>query len=109
VKPITCFRCGQGALRAKAFKFAMCLSCTSEHNAENRAACSKVSHAVLKGLLPRVSTQVCVDCGAPAKDYDHQDYTRPLAVEPTCRPCNHKRGPSLDSKARSLPNRIKAA
>lgn len=45
------------------------------------------------GILPELDgSYACVDCGAAATVYEHRDYTRPLAVEPVCRPCNHKRG-----------------
>jgi hypothetical protein len=54
-----------------------------------------VSKAVLRGELPPVKTLACTDCGAPARDYDHRDYSKPLAVEPTCRSCNLKRGPAV--------------
>lgn len=51
--------------------------------------------AVDRGDLPRIKTQTCVDCGAPASDYDHRDYNKPLDVEPTCRSCNLARGPAI--------------
>lgn len=59
------------------------------------AAHSKVQKAVSRGDLPAVQTQTCVDCGAPATDYDHRDYNKPLDVEPVCRPCNGVRGPGI--------------
>ena len=59
-------------------------------------ASAAVAKAVKSGAIPRASSLVCVDCGAPAKHYDHRYYTRPLDVEPTCRSCNNKRGPALD-------------
>lgn len=52
-----------------------------------------VRKAVVAGLLPPAYECECVDCGRPACDYDHRDYSKPLAVEPVCRSCNTKRGP----------------
>lgn len=56
-----------------------------------------VARAVRAGLLPRLSAApyACVDCGERATCYDHRDYGRPLAVEPVCGPCNHRRGTAL--------------
>lgn len=61
----------------------------------SEAARSRVKHAVATGRLPRPSTQICVDCGAPATEYDHRDYNKPLDVEPTCHACNVQRGPGI--------------
>jgi hypothetical protein len=58
-------------------------------------ACALVSKAVRKGLLPRVSTLRCTDCGKPADVYDHRDYNFPLKVEPVCRSCNSMRGSAV--------------
>lgn len=55
----------------------------------------RVKRAVDRGLLAPVWEKSCVDCGAPATDYDHRDYTKPLEVEPTCHRCNMRRGPGL--------------
>lgn len=63
----------------------------------NQKACTAVASAVKRGDLPSIDTQVCADCGEPAKHYDHRDYNRPLDVEPTCISCNHKRGKALGS------------
>lgn len=54
-----------------------------------------VRKAIKDGYLARVSELLCVDCGAPAKVYDHRDYNRPLDVEPVCNGCNIKRGPAI--------------
>lgn len=48
---------------------------------------------VKAGTIPAARLLACVDCGKPARDYDHRDYTKPLEVEPTCRSCNRLRGP----------------
>jgi hypothetical protein len=54
-----------------------------------------VSCAVRKGLLPRVHTLKCVDCGEQAQDYEHRDYNHLLFVQPVCRACNLRRGPGV--------------
>lgn len=57
---------------------------------------SYVSCAVYNGDLPKLDGSVsCADCGAPASQYDHRDYKKPLEVEPVCRACNSARGPGL--------------
>ena len=56
---------------------------------------AEVHRAVRRGLLPKASDLVCVDCGVAAVEYDHRDYNRPLAVEPVCRSCNLFRGPGI--------------
>ncbi|MBN8492375.1 MAG: hypothetical protein J0M00_13225 [Burkholderiales bacterium] len=58
--------------------------------------------AVKRGVLPDLSQgeYACADCGAPALEYDHRDYARPLDVDPVCKSCNRLRGaakfPSAD-------------
>lgn len=54
-----------------------------------------VVNAIRDGYLPSPSTLTCLDCGAPAKAYDHRDYNKPLDVEPVCHACNSKRGPAI--------------
>lgn len=62
---------------------------------KNRAR-GMVAQAKARGDLPRLTGEIpCVDCGAPARDYDHRDYNRPLDVEPVCRRCNMRRGPAI--------------
>lgn len=51
-----------------------------------------VKRRVKKGKLPPATDFDCVDCGKPATDYEHRDYTKPLEVVPTCRSCNLRRG-----------------
>lgn len=60
---------------------------------QSKAACA-VSKAVRAGELPRPSELLCMDCGRPASQYDHRDYTKPLHVQPVCRSCNVMRGPA---------------
>lgn len=51
--------------------------------------------AVRNGYLKDPTALTCVDCGAPAKVYDHRDYNKPLDVDPVCHSCNATRGPAL--------------
>ena len=53
-----------------------------------------VKRAVTAGTLPNLRLQViaCRDCGQRATVLEHRDYTRPMDVEPTCGPCNQRRG-----------------
>ena len=56
-------------------------------------AIASVRRAVVKGILLKLDGSVkCVDCGEPAKHYDHRDYTKQLDVEPVCIACNYGRG-----------------
>jgi hypothetical protein len=56
-------------------------------------ASSAVKAAVDRGVLARLDGSIaCTDCGNPACQYDHRDYSRPLDVDPVCRSCNKKRG-----------------
>lgn len=53
-----------------------------------------VRHHVSQGWLPRASTLPCVDCGLPARDYDHYlgyDAVHHLDVQPVCRRCHQLR------------------
>jgi hypothetical protein len=54
-----------------------------------------VLRAVRRGELRPVRECVCVDCGAPARHYDHRDYNKPTEVDPVCVPCNMRRGPAI--------------
>lgn len=61
----------------------------------SRWAMACVVKAKAAGVLPPLDGSIaCVDCGAPAKHYDHRDYSRPLDVEPCCHSCNLRRGPA---------------
>lgn len=77
-----------------------CIPCQHAYdlrrNRVTRSASAKVSHAVRTGKLPRPTTLMCADCGRPATEYDHRDYSKPLEVEPVCHPCNKLRGPGLN-------------
>ncbi|SPA44632.1 hypothetical protein [Cupriavidus taiwanensis] len=66
---------------------------------------AEVAKAVMRGDLPPVLGLSCVDCGEPAKAYDHRDYGRPLEVEAVCDSCNGARGaaiPCLDAAQKYL-------
>ena len=52
-----------------------------------------VSIAIKNGKLKHPTLLKCVDCGKPATEYDHRDYSKPLNVDPVCHSCNLKRGP----------------
>ena len=72
----------------------ICADCSKEREPLMRSAVAAVNRAVRMGALPHVKGKLCVDCGAPAHDYDHRNYSRPLDVEPVCRSCNLRRGPA---------------
>ena len=64
------------------------------------AARNRVAAKVYHGKLPKATDFECVDCGEPAQEYDHRDYTKPLEVDPVCRSCHVERGdgyPAIDS------------
>lgn len=71
-----------------------CWSCLRVFLKVKARAINTVAHAVLRGEIAPAKALSCVDCGAPATDYDHRDYRAPLVVEPCCRSCNLKRGPA---------------
>lgn len=55
-----------------------------------------VTTAIYNGDLPKLDGSIpCADCAAPADEYDHRDYKKPMDVEPVCRRCNQARGPGL--------------
>jgi len=54
--------------------------------------------AINGGSLQKLDGTIdCVDCGKPARDYEHRDYLKPLDVEPVCRSCNCYRGEALNA------------
>lgn len=78
------------------------------------SASSAVARAIRTGALPRPASFLCVDCGRPAAQYDHRDYTKPLDVQPVCRSCNVMRGhadvwPELITHERQAPAEKAAA
>lgn len=88
-----CLMCGDAA----AGKRMTCWGCGARHLKEGARAMAAVNQAVAKGALRRASEHACTDCGARATEYDHRDYTQPLAVEPVCAACNKRRGPAFNS------------
>ncbi len=72
-----------------------CPACRETHYARRSRAGAKVAQAIRRGELAPAAGATCVDCGAPARDYDHRDYDRPLDVVPVCRGCNKRRGPAI--------------
>lgn len=96
----TCACCQTATNRYYQARNRMCLRCSDAHQAEGRKAVAAVQLAVRSGALRPAADCVCADCGAKAAQYDHRDYTQPLAVEPVCRSCNQKRGPAYDSAYR---------
>lgn len=60
-----------------------------------KRAIALVSAAKKYGDLPKLDGSIpCIDCGGRATIYEHRDYTAPLQVDPTCDPCNVRRGPA---------------
>lgn len=85
-------------------------ACSFYVNDISRRATAQVKRAIKHGLIPAISHDTkCVDCGNPARDYEHRYYTRPLDVEPVCRGCNQRRGPALDVHEFYLASTQKAA
>ena len=71
-----------------------CWKCANAAQRFQALAVAAVQKAVAAGDLAHISTRLCVDCESPASQYDHRDYSKPLAVDPVCRKCNHRRGPA---------------
>ena len=81
-----------------------CAECRKEKGMPDLTSPQYLAHqAVAKarkaGLLADPKTLSCVDCQGPAIEYDHRDYSKPLAVEPVCRRCNLSRGPATQEAA----------
>ena len=90
--------------RTQAHLCSPCMLIRRERRAPYMFSANKaVNQAVRRGELPRVKDCLCVDCGAPAHDYDHRDYSKPLDVVPVCRSCNVKRGPAAISAVQFPP------
>jgi hypothetical protein len=80
------FKCDPNARRS------CCLDCGRKQERRRHHVYALVRMAVQSGILPVVTTLRCADCGVPATEYDHRDFTKPLKVDPVCHPCNIKRG-----------------
>lgn len=87
-----CCYCKEKLSRMPQSRF--CWPCHEKRNPYVWRAIIAVRKAVRSGKLAPVAGKLCVDCGAPARDYDHRDYAKPIDVEPVCRSCNHRRGPA---------------
>lgn len=89
-QPKPCVVCGRLARSAGA-KFCEACFVGSKPSSVEYA----VVRAVRRGDLRPVRECACVDCGAPARHYDHRDYNKPTEVNPVCVSCNHKRGHAI--------------
>jgi hypothetical protein len=79
-----------------------CFACRRKHwrqlDSISHPAQYLVAKAIKAGVLPKLDGSVpCVDCGEPARVYDHREYARPLDVEPVCKGCNNRRGPAKET------------
>lgn len=66
--------------------------CYMQHFRGQQEAIRLVGEAIRAGEIPHPSTLQCADCGRPAEQYDHRDYSLPLSVDPVCRKHNIRRG-----------------
>lgn len=85
------FRCG--GCRAAGL-FASRSMRITDWTGKDRAS-RQVATAIAAGRLPRPNQLKCADCPAPAIEYEHRDYNKPLQVDPICRRCNLLRGPAI--------------
>lgn len=97
----TCVKCGGIEMLPGCTSGFVCLACKPN---QNRVSLKSKAHvavagAIRKGLLQPARNFACVDCGGPAIEYEHRDYTKPLEVQPICRRCNLRRGPAIGSDA----------
>lgn len=72
-----------------------CDDCGHALYAAQRVAKNWIALAIRSGVLMRADAFRCVDCDQWATDWEHRDYDKPLAVEPTCASCNFLRGPAV--------------
>ena len=75
-----------------------------QNNPEKYAAHNAVNNAIKRGDLPQVSTCDCVDCGVPAVEYHHEDYSKPLEVVALCKKCHAKRHHPSTNELTDHPN-----
>lgn len=71
-----------------------CIDCEALRVRAKEAAQAQVHKEIKAGRMKPATAYACVDCGAPAKHYEHRDYTQPLWVDPVCQRCNRLRGPA---------------
>ena len=96
-KSFTCCVCGvahQVAGGTAGFVCAQCKPASHFTLQPKYLAHKAVAQARRAGLIASPRQYQCADCTSPATEYDHRDYSKPLAVEPVCRGCNVRRGPA---------------
>ena len=122
--PVYCDVCGKELTYTRPSKF-LCVECSARRESVRQSAFERnrplavqarlaVQRAVGSGDLPKLDGSVaCVDCGKPARNYDHRDYRKPLDVDPVCVSCNKQRGPgepyASNPPARPADSEISAA
>lgn len=98
LKRFNCCACGVEILRTGGSTGTRCEPCRLDFHGERGIAQleahAAVRRAIVAGELDAPALHDCADCGNPAEQYDHRDYTKPLAVDPVCRSCNVRRGPA---------------
>lgn len=87
-----CVCCGE-SVGNRASEARYCWSCYKLVQKANTRLGLQTKQAISRGLLKPLVDQMCVDCGEPAKYYDHRSIIKPLDVEPVCHGCNVRRGP----------------
>lgn len=92
-----CCVCGEVKLAAGGGHTFKCEPCRAALPPSKENAHYLVARAIRRGELARPSEFQCVDCGRPAIEYDHRDYSKPLEVAPVCRSCNLRRGPAKEA------------
>ena len=86
VKP-NCVICGKPVSGYTTSKL-RCAKCIPMYSQIISRAHARVLYAVRSGRLAHPFSKLCVDCGAPAAEYDHRDYSQPLLVVPVCKILN---------------------
>lgn len=74
------------------------LRCKSQSRPWTGFAMALVAKAIRRGILESVKGKRCIDCGRPARVYDHRYYSRPLEVQAVCWSCNNRRGHAWDEE-----------
>ena len=85
----------------------ICFPCDrGDYGAGRSRAHAAIQKAIKTGQLLHPKNFFCIDCGAPAKCYDHRDYNKPLEVDPVCRKCNFHRGLAIPlDMSKALPKK----
>jgi hypothetical protein len=101
MKRFTCTKCGAVELKTGGTCGFVCASCRIDAGQKvgrtnQEEAHHQVARAIRLGHMKPAREFGCTDCPAPAIEYDHRDYSKPLTVDPVCRRCNLKRGPALN-------------